>query len=260
MTVTLTYDTELSRVRIDASGLDLSATTADVERSTDQVTWTAVRGGLGVPVSSGAFELPVDDYEFSADIQNFYRVTPDVGLAETNSITPVLDKAWVKSIARPWLNQEVTVADYSEVKTKARSGVFDIVGRSFPVAVSDIRSGKSYTLEILTETQTDERDFEILLASGDPVFVHVPASSLVPGGYYTVGDTAERRLGRTSIKRVFALGLTEIAAPGPDVVGSTVTWQGIIDEFATWSDVLNAFPTWEDVLEHVASPSEVIVP
>jgi hypothetical protein len=265
MTVTLTYDTELSRVRIDASALDLSATTADVERSIDGVTWTAVRGGLGIPVTSGSFDLPVNDYEFIADVVNTYRVTAyDASLVqtnqETNTITPVLDRVWIKSIARPYLNREVIVADFSEITRAPRTGVFDIVGRSFPVAVSDVRSGKTYTLEILTETSAEERDFDLLLASGDPIFVHVPASSMVPDGYYTIGQTTNRRLGRTSVKRVFTLPLTEIAAPGPDLVGAAGTWQTILNDFATWQAVLDAFPIWEDVLEYVASPSEVIVP
>lgn len=426
MTVTLTYDAQLSRVRVDASALDSTATHADVERSTDGVVWSAVRGGLGVPVSApslystgfeggvtgwsvtsggatiaqsseqartgsfsakvapdgtlatitvdlgsasapaaapgdsrtasvwvlaastaaqigpdgvravllwydaagallsttagvfatletevwtqfsvtgtapasaasvgvrveanetsmdaadtfylddvaisvadnASFDRPVDDYEFVADVANTYRVTAyDASGAQTDqqtsSITPTLTKVWLKSIARPWLNREVTVVEFSEVERAARTGVFPIVGRSFPVAVSDVRSGRSYTLEVLTETAANERDLDLFLASGDPAFVHVPAGSMVPGGYYTIGDTSARRLGRTSVKRVFALPLREIAAPGPDVVGSTSTWQTIVTGFATWQDVINAFPTWEDVLEHVADPSEVIVP
>lgn len=73
MTVTLTYDTTLSRVRVNATGLG-SSITATVERSTDQLNWTTVRGAMTAQVVAGAL-VTVDDYEFSDSVQNFYRVT-----------------------------------------------------------------------------------------------------------------------------------------------------------------------------------------
>lgn len=73
MTVTLTYDASLSRIRVNATGLG-AATTAKVERSTNQVTWTTVRGATVAPVVSGAL-VTVDDYEFVDQTINYYRVT-----------------------------------------------------------------------------------------------------------------------------------------------------------------------------------------
>ena len=59
MTVTLTYDDTLSRVNIVADAL-AAADTALIERSTDQVLWTTVRGGDAVPVTS--YAQATDDY------------------------------------------------------------------------------------------------------------------------------------------------------------------------------------------------------
>lgn len=239
--------------------------TTVAERSTDLVRWVTVRGGQAL-AGNGGDTLALDDYEFTADVSNTYRwkvIEPSSGatvFTESSSITPALTKVWVKSIARPWLNREVTVADFSEVERAARAGVFDVVGRSFPIAVSDVRGSKRYTLEVLTETATAERDFDLLLASGDPIFLHVPAASMVPGGYFTIGDTTARRTGRTSRKRVFELELTEIAAPGPDVVGATITWQGVLSAYATWQAVLDAHATWNSLLELIGSPSDVVAP
>lgn len=224
-----------------------------VERSTDQVRWSTIRGGADVTVLADAWKL--DDYEFEPDVVNYYRAR-----GEVQSITPTLTRVWLKSISRPWLNREVTVVDFSDVTRQARAGVFDIVGRSFPIAVSDVRSGKSYTLELLTETATEERDLDIVIASGDPLFVQPPATSRVPGGYYTVGNTADRRLARTSPKRVFSLPLAEVAAPGPDVIGATSTCQTVLNTYATCSAVLAAHPTCADLLELIGDPTEVIVP
>lgn len=470
MTVTLTYDDQLSRVRIAATSIDATVDYIRVERSTNQVTWTTVRGGASVPVSGAA--ASVDDYEFAADVVNYYRVTgvdtsvasfvaagvaatdanaagtstvtpalpagtalgdinlvlasirnsgtgtvntptgytplfdgsnfrlfgkaiaageaapvvsftggvanatliaqcaairnvaldvvasdgllnasaqniaypalaipendcavlvigwkqddwtsvaslagmteigepttasgDDAGMVwdrvvqttaanisagsfavtggasaisrgavialpraersasvETASITPVLDTVWIKSIARPFLNRPVTVVDYSDIERPARSGVFTVVGRSFPVAVNDVRGSRRWTLDVMLSTVAEAGDFDLALASGDTLFVHVPADASVPSGYVTVGDTSERRSTPRSVRRIFSLPCTEVAAPGPDVVGAAVNWQTVLNTYATWADVIAAHTTWDDLLELVGSPSDVIVP
>lgn len=73
MTVTLTYDSALARVRITANSL-AAADYATVERSTDQIMWTTVRGGVNVALSGSAFVSTVDDYEFVSGVPNYYRV------------------------------------------------------------------------------------------------------------------------------------------------------------------------------------------
>lgn len=264
MSLTATYDSVLSRIRLDATSLGGDATYCNVTRSVDGfATSTTVRGGAEAPVSGGVFAL--DDYEFPAGIEITYRIESYDGddvLVETfeDTITQDLDKVWVKVVARPFLNRAVTVFDFGDVERSARTGVFDVVGRSFPVAVSDLRGSRRVTLEVLTETVADATDFDLLLASGEPVFVHVPSTSQVPAGYWTVGDTAERKFDKTtSARRVFTLGLTEVAPPGPDVVGASGTWQSVISEFTTWQDVLDAEATWDDLLELIGDPSEVVV-
>ena len=84
MTVTLTQDNVLGRIRVDATGL-AAADVASIERSTDQVTWTMCRGGSAWPVTAGAFANPFDDYEFIDGVVNYYRVR---GI-ETTAITVV---------------------------------------------------------------------------------------------------------------------------------------------------------------------------
>lgn len=222
-----------------------------VERSTNQVTWVTVRGGASLP--SGAIAL--DDYEFAPDVLNYYRVTGQTAA----SITPTLGGVWLKSIARPFLNRQVTVKDYSDVERPSRAGLFDVVGRSFPVAVHDVRGSRRWTLEVLTQTLAEASNVDLVLASGDLLFVHVPTDCPVPGGYVTVGDTSEARTQRTSVRRIFNLPCIEVAAPGPDVVGAAVNWQSVLNSYATWQDVLDAHTTWESVLELIGSPTDVVV-
>lgn len=71
MTVNLSYNDDLSRVQISMSGTPNGTVT--VERSLNEVLWTTVRGGVSVPIAAGVGNL--DDYEFSPDVLNYYRVT-----------------------------------------------------------------------------------------------------------------------------------------------------------------------------------------
>jgi hypothetical protein len=179
---------------------------------------------------------------------------------ETDDITPALTQVWLKSIARPFLNRPVTVTDWSDVERPSRAGIYPVKGRSLPVAVSDVRGSRSWTLEVRAGTASEARNLDVVLASGDPLYVHVPADGEVPGGYVCVGDTSEGRPRPRTSRRIFQLPMTEIAPPGPDVVGATVTWQTVLSTYATWADVLAAHPTWADLLELIGDPGDVIVP
>lgn len=74
MTVTLTDDTANARVAIDVDGIGTEADTVTIERSTDQVRWTTVRGATALPVDAGALADTHYDYEFVPDVVNYYRV------------------------------------------------------------------------------------------------------------------------------------------------------------------------------------------
>lgn len=267
MALTLAYDNTVSRVRINVDTLG-AATTVTISRSLDQVTWTVVRGGQDLPVTASAAAL--DDYEFTPSVINYYRAVPSTGATQTGNITPVITDVWLKSLNRPFLNRPVACANLGEITRPARSTTFDVIGRSMPVAVSDVRGSRRFTLQVVTGISagcgdTDGQDsdattLDLLMASGDPVLLQSPPGSLIPTMYATVGDTSSAPTITGSHKRIFQLPLTEIAAPGADIVGSTATWQTVLSNYATWNDVMTALATWHDVLELVASPTEVIVP
>ncbi len=467
MTVTLTYDSTLSRVRITATGLTAAADYATVERSTDQIMWTTVRGGVEVALSAGSFVDYVDDYEFVDGVANYYRVrgidtspitfvaagsnstgssgsrtpgapagitdrdvvyilastrnsgtgtvnTPadwevcasdgnltmfgriydgvwvmptitytggaanedtiaqsaafrnaalipaayqvqlnasaqnvaypsltvpgaghhviaaawkaddmsgvstlagwtEIGEAsssagndasqawdcqiqttatnigagsftfgggaaaisralmvafahadylneQTASITPALDRIWLKSLNRPFLNRAISVTDWSDVDRPDRGGSHEVINRTLPVAVTDVGGSRRFDLLIYSPTREDRQTFEYILASGDLLFLHTPAGCEVPSGYFRVAGSSERRPHRRATSRVFTLPVVESAPPGPDVVGATITWADVLGMYATWADLLAANPTWADLMARIAPPTEVIVP
>lgn len=264
MAVTLTYDSGLSRVRVSGS-VDAASVYGTVERSSNGVQWTTVRGAGRLTPSSNT--VSADDYEFAPGAANTYRVRGYSGVdvqlsSEADDITPVIDRPWIKSVARPYLNRGVTVQDYTAPTRKSRAGRFDVLGRSHPIMVSEVHAGREWTLSLLTRDLAEAHALELLLASGDTLYVQVPPGFDIPAGYVGVGDVVRERVSRplSDDKRIFPVPLTEAAAPGPDVVGYTATWEGLLAEFGTWTDVLAAFPTWADVLEFVTDPETVIVP
>ncbi|MEV6693365.1 poly-gamma-glutamate hydrolase family protein [Micromonospora sp. NPDC051196] len=238
---------------------------AVVERSTSGIRWSPVRGGLGLDGTAGE-DLRLDDYEFVDAVPTRYRVRvvePETGAtlwAESEQITPELGGVWLKSVARPFLNREVIVKDFSAVERAARHGVFAVVGRSAPVVVSDLRGSRQWTVELLTETPAAADDLDLVLAAGDTMLIHTPADCDVPGGYVAIDTVNISRPSRRSRRRVFALPCTEVAAPGPDVVGATLTCQTVLNTYATCADLLAAHATCADLLELIGDPVDVVVP
>lgn len=258
MSLVATFDPLLSRVRLAATALD-PAPTALFERSPNGVRWTTVRGGTAVTVT-GSDTAALDDYEFAPNALNHYRVTAGADVY-TTTVTPAQDTVWFKSIIRPFLNRAVSVVDHGDITRPARNGVFPILGRSMPIAVTDVRLARQWQMTVKADSVSDADALDLVFASGDPLYIQVPPDSRdIPGGYVVVGDTTRTRYGHVSARRWFDLPLTEVAPPGPDVVGNTVTWESLVAEFGSWTAVLAAFGTWADVAEYVSSPDTVIVP
>lgn len=186
------------------------------------------------------------------------------GMYETSFTPSLAGLVWLKSIARPFLNRAVTVVDVGDEVRADRSGEFDVVGRSLPVAVTDVRGAPRWPMRILAGSPADAEDLDLLFASGDLLYVHVPGTGpgqYIRGGYVKIsGDVVQSRPTQTSPRRLFAFVCQQVAAPGPDVVGALSTWQTVINAYATWADLIAAKATWQDVLDLVGSPSDVIVP
>lgn len=260
------YDPTLNRRTIALTGLNASTVTVSVERAVQPyVQWAEVRGWRVQPVSAAA--VTWWDFEFPEGVPYKYRVREyDAGgvqLAVTDFDVPAVTFTvpWLKVPAAPFLNRAVVIVDRGTITNRSRSGLFDVVGRTDPIAVGDVRSSLGYTLQLLTETAAEEQDMEYTLATGDVVFLHLPAAErTVPGGYFAVGDVTRESTLRRSPRRVWSLPLTRVVAPGPDVAGAAYTWQSVLNEYATWSAVIADNVTWGDLLARTGSPADVIVP
>lgn len=258
------YDPGLSRIRVDvaqaASGWPADATLA-VERSIDLVRWETVRGGVDLPADPAG--LPVDDYEFASGEQNHYRVRvySDGALLATytDALAAAVDELWLKFLPLAFLNTAVVGAKAGDVTRASRAGLFTVVGRPKPVAVSDARGPRTWELTLKTETKAEREHLDAALATGDVVFLQTPAGYPIPGGWYSAGDTTEARKDMPWDKRWWTLPLTETEAPGPDVLPVTYTWRALRRHYATWADVRAAFTAWRQIRDTVADPGDAAV-
>ncbi len=257
MSLTATFDPILSRVRLAATVLD-DGSVALFQRSRNGIYWTTVRGGAAVAITVGD-TAALDDYEFVPGVINYYRVTAGADVF-TATITPAQSGVWLKSITRPFLNRAVEVVGHGDIRRAARNGIFEVKGRSDPIAVTDVRGSRRWEMTVMAQTVNDADALELVFASGDPLYVQTDGTRDIPGGYVVVDEVERSRYGTVSARRYFTLPMRNVAAPGPDVVGATSTWETLVAEFGTWADVLAAFGTWADVVEHVSDPSVVIVP
>ncbi|NIH81685.1 hypothetical protein [Amycolatopsis viridis] len=179
---------------------------------------------------------------------------------DTASTTPNIQVAWIKNLQRPYLNRAVTVTDWSAITRPARAGVIDVISRSLPVAVTDLRGSRRYTLTITAVDLDAAADLDLCLSTGEPVLLHVPAGAPFPGGYYVIGDITMDRHSKRTKRRFFDLPLTEVAAPAGTIVGQTVLYADLLTAFTSYTALIAAEPTYADVLDRIADPTDVIVP
>lgn len=210
----------------------------------------------------------LDDYEFTADVENHYRATyydvDEVQVAQdTVDITPLLDSVWLKSVARPFLNMKLLkcgVAD-GQIGRRGRGGVFDVIGRTNPVAVSDVRSGIEFTLRGATATFAEAKALDYMLISGDILFIQAPSTSRVPTIHAFCGDSSRQLKGPAASEiSAWLMPMTEVAQPGAFIIGVLVTYRTVLHRYATYSAVLAAHATYASLLDLVADPSEVVIP
>lgn len=178
------------------------------------------------------------------------------------AVTPAPTATWLRSPLRPFLDMAVSVTDFSTITTPARAGVFEVLGRSNPIAVTEVRGSRRYELTITTADVAGAAALEDFLAFGDVVLIQPPSSACpIPGPLYaSVGDVTERRPGRhDGARRYFVLPLTECSGPDPLVVGSTITWNGVVSAFATWNAVIAAKATWNALCSTVSAPTDEVI-
>lgn len=189
------------------------------------------------------------------------RLTRRVNLGvETSVITPVLDMVWLKNVRRPSLNRKVTVSGISDISRPARVAVIDVVGRTYPIAINDVRGSRRLSITVTTPSLAAAADLDNAMLTGHTVFLQAPeVLCAVPTLYASVGDTVERKTAARGVRRYFDLPLTEVAAPASTVYSDTFTYADVLATYATIADVVAANASYSALVDKV-STAVVIVP
>jgi hypothetical protein len=177
---------------------------------------------------------------------------------DTGSATPALTTVWIKNPIRPYLNRAVNIIGVADVTRPARTGVFDVIARTLPVAVTDLLGGRSTTVTVRCPDRATSLDLENCLLTGETLFIHSPNGAVAPTGYFVLGTMTKQRPASTIAVRYLQLPITEVAQPSSVIAATLSSWQTVVSTYSTWSAVIAAQASWTTLLQLVGSPSDVI--
>ena len=130
--------------------------------------------------------------------------------------------------------------------------MYQIVGRSRPVVVSEVRASRTGVLQIHIWRADDHEAFNALMDSGQTIlFQAAPGHGLDGNLYLSIDDVAwePESWDATVPEYLWSLGVTEVDRPAGGIQGSAGrTWQDVLDNYQTWHEVLDAYGSWADVL------------
>lgn len=179
---------------------------------------------------------------------------------ESTSITPEIDGVWIKNTQRPYMNRKVIPIWPAQdtIDRRARAGVFDVIGRTVPIAVADTHGSREWTMVLTTISPDIAADFDACFRAGEVVLVQTPPGCRIEGMYCQIGNYKRYRKRPFSDRRYFDMAMVEVAAPDSEIVAATVLYADILAEFATYADLLAAEPTYSDVLFRIGDPTDII--
>lgn len=273
MPFTATYDATRSEVALAASGVAvLPATTASIviDRYGTAVLTNPVAVRGGAQAATTASTIALKDREFVPGVVNTYRLRAYNGAAGTGTllatttatVTPAPTATWLRSPTRPFLDQAVTVVEASDLGLPARAGTFEVLGRRLPVALTEVRGSRRYSLTLATMTAAERAALELFFSFGDVVLFQPPAGCDLPGPLYAaVGDVTVTRggNGHASLRRYFVLPLVEVAAPDASIVGATITYAGAASTWPTYTAMNAATASYAALAAYVAAPLDEVV-
>ncbi|WP_211833315.1 hypothetical protein [Streptomyces asiaticus] len=236
----------LSRLGADGSATPVRGWTADlVEQATtgDVAVVTDYEAPLGIPV---AWRVRSHDPAGSASIS--YTTDP---LTLTGEVTD----AWLTDVQLPARSVAATVGvPLPDWQRSARQGAYSVKGRPRPVVISDVRSSRTGTLSLVTETEEERDALWWVLETGNTLLIKWPVNFTEPDMYVQVADVTEAHITANAehSDRTWTLALTEVDRPIGGIIGSPDrTWQTVKDAGPDWSTAVGGATTWLDVFTGV---------
>lgn len=253
------------RVRIDVWTDEPLNTAAIITRVDSAGTVTEVRTYDGNPLqltpngnvltaSFYDYEMPYGQTVHYSDIERTTLTSGDVVVNVPN--------VWLVHPGVPSLSLPIRFRRGSFVSTvrPIRQGVFEVLGRSTPIVVTD-GARSSGASSFIVRIQTPDELAALMAIVDDGATLLLNASPALDYGI----DTAYIAVGDVTVKRPFeVLGIDDRDVEMPyrvvdrPVGGSQAqrTWADVISENATWSTVLAKYAKWSDVLAPTAPSAD----
>ncbi|MEU1037694.1 hypothetical protein [Streptomyces sp. NPDC005907] len=193
---------------------------------------------LGVPVQwRTTIKNPAGSGSFS------YTSDPVTLTSETLDV-------WIKDPGLPARSVHATVQTLPDWQRAARQGVNQVRGRVRPIIISDVRTSRTGTLTLTTQTEEEKDELWWVLDSGNTLLLQWPPGWGEKDVYVSVGDVTEAHITESAefSDRAWTLALTEVDRPIGGIVGSADrTWQTVADAGSSWAAALAGATSWLDV-------------
>lgn len=182
----------------------------------------------------------------------------------TTSLTPVLPNKntrpyWLMNPGRPGQNLRVEITGFAEYNQAGKTGIFEILGRSVPVVVTDIMQSETFSFDIDAPTKTQAKEIAQRLALGETMYLLSGDSSNDVDTVYFSTLSLKRKPDALRSSWTITVEARVTGQPAPAVYGSTYTWADVVADYASWtalvSDPQNT--SWSNVVDKISN--DVIV-
>jgi hypothetical protein len=249
VTATVEPDNVPPRVRLNVSSSD--ATSAVITRLDSNGRTVPVRTANGGPVSIVSGVALLYDYEapYGEPVQYSSQESPGV---TSTRVTLDADSVWLIHPGVPVLSMPIRVGAFGERSYAAQQGVFQPLGRSTPVVVTDgSRKAAGYDLTLVTLTSAERANLSALLSDAATLLLNVPTTKAFGIGaeYIAVGDVKEGRVTRIAAEaaRSWSLSCSVVARPAGGSQAQR-TYSDVIADNATYTTVMSRYGNYFSLL------------
>lgn len=198
----------------------------EVERSRDAgSTWEDVRGATYVDATPIANSFAVSDYETGNGESVLYRaratrIVSDLPISgswvqSTPAVAWTSTDVWLKVPTAATKNRTIDVyRPFQPRGYSSRVGVFQVIGRATPVAISDVLGDPAQTLTIDTLTETDSDDLLDVLRETFLLYCPTDCEGTEAVSYLAVtGVSMTPTPDRAIVRRRWTVNVVEVDAP-----------------------------------------------
>lgn len=156
----------------------------------------------------------------------------------------------LKDPSLPARSTTAVVSTLPDWTRAARQGVNAVRGRARPVVISDVRTSRTGTLTLVTESQAEIDAMWWLLETGNVMLLQWPKSWGERDVYVTAGDATESHIVAHAeyADRTWSVPLIEVDRPIGGITGSyDRVWDDVLTENPDWLTVLVESSSWLDV-------------